>query len=36
VVIGKDGNVRKVWVGAGPQTHQQIEEAVDAALKAGK
>ena len=36
VVIGKDGNVRKVLVGAGPDTEQKLREAVEAAQKAAK
>jgi len=36
VVIGKDGNVRKVFVGAGPDTEQKLREAVEAAQKAAK
>jgi peroxiredoxin/outer membrane lipoprotein-sorting protein len=34
VVIGKDGAVRKVFVGAGPNTETQLREAIEAALKA--
>lgn len=33
VVIGKDGTIAKVFVGAGPNTEAQIREAVETALK---
>lgn len=33
VVIGKDGTVRKVFIGAGPDTEQQIRDAIGAELK---
>ncbi|HYO10053.1 MAG TPA: TlpA disulfide reductase family protein [Tepidisphaeraceae bacterium] len=36
VVIGKDGTVRKVWVGAGPSLEEQIRTTVTEALKAAK
>ena len=36
VVINKDGTVRKVFVGAGPNTERELGEAIDAALKAAK
>jgi len=36
VVVGKDGVVRKVFVGAGPTTEKDLREAVDAAMKAAK
>jgi hypothetical protein len=32
VVIGKDGNVKKVLVGFGPGSDQQLRQAVTAAL----
>src|SRR5439155_9868447 len=34
VVIGKDGIVRKVFVGAGPDSESKIREVVQAAMKA--
>ena len=34
VVIGKDGTIRKVFVGAGPDTESKLREAVQSALKA--
>jgi peroxiredoxin/outer membrane lipoprotein-sorting protein len=34
VIIGKDGVVRKVFMGIGPNTHKEIKEAVAEALKA--
>jgi thiol-disulfide isomerase/thioredoxin len=36
VVIGKDGTVRKVFVGVGPQTEREVRDAIDAAMKAPK
>jgi len=36
VVIGKDGTVRKVFVGAGPNTEKSLREAVETAMKASK
>lgn len=36
VVIGKDGIVRKVFVGAGPDTETKLREAIDEAVKAAK
>ena len=36
VVVGKDGAVRKVFVGAGPSTERELREAVEAAMKASK
>jgi hypothetical protein len=36
VVVGKDGVVKKVFVGAGPDTEKQLRDAVDAALKSAR
>ena len=36
VVIGKDGIVRKVFVGAGPDTETKLREAIEEAVKATK
>ena len=36
VVVGKDGTVRKVFVGVGPQTERELRDAIDAAMKAPK
>jgi peroxiredoxin len=33
VVVGKDGKVRKVFIGAGPDHEAKMRAAVDAALK---
>ena len=33
VVIGKDGKVRKVFIGVGPDHETKMREAVEAALK---
>jgi thiol-disulfide isomerase/thioredoxin len=33
VVIGKDGVVKKVFIGAGPDTHEKLKQAVDDAGK---
>jgi peroxiredoxin len=36
VIIGKDGKVRKVFIGSGPDTESQLRKAVEEAVKEGK
>jgi len=36
VVVGKDGVVRKVFVGAGPDTESRLRDAIQGAMNASK